>query len=107
MKLSGNFPLSAQHACSGRRSRAEIAPFLVSIGKIRPDVRLKVILCLLRRSFRDDFRTMGGGQHFAVVSNFFEGRDGFRSKKTTPTIFFVLSRPVLYDRIFCFKPVRG
>ena len=48
---------------------------------------LKIILCRLWRSFWDDFRTTGGGQHFAVVTNFFEGRDGFRTKKSTPTIF--------------------
>ena len=29
------------------------------------------------------------------------------SNPLTPTIFFVLSCPVLYDLIFCFKPVRG
>ena len=29
------------------------------------------------------------------------------SNPVAPTIFFVLSFPVLYDWIFCFKPVRG
>ena len=33
-----------------------------------------------------DFRTTGSDQQFAVVTNFFEGRDFFRTIKTTPRI---------------------
>ena len=54
-----------------------------------------------------DFRTTEWDLQFAVVSNFFEAGDFFRKIKSAPTIFFVLSYPVLYDWIFCFKPVRG
>ena len=39
---------------------------------------------------RDDFRTTKGSQHFSVIRNIFEGRDRFRTKKTTSTIFFCL-----------------
>ena len=79
---------SERHACSGRNSHVEIDPFSAYSGRFDLSCLLKNSLCLIFLLFRDIFRTTVGNQQFAVVTNFFEGGDGFRSKKSTPTIFF-------------------
>ena len=56
---------------SGRYSRAEIAPFSVCPGKIRPFVSPQNrSLPDFPTPFGDDFRTTGGGEHLTVISEF-------------------------------------
>ena len=73
---------------SGRHSRAENASF--SVCPENPDLTpaSKIFSVVFDGHFETISEQRRGDQQFAVVSNFFEGKDGFRSKKTAPTIAF-------------------
>ena len=76
---------------SGRYSRAEIAPFSVCPGKIRPFVSPQNrSLPDFPPPFGDDFRTTGGGEHLTVIREFLSV-ETVSGQKNRPRPFFLFS----------------